>query len=359
MHRRASAERAAGGAVTQLLYDGDSLVAEYNGATLVRRYVHGPGIDEPIVWYEGSGTSDRRYLVTDHQGTVIAENGAATTRFSYGPYGEPNIWSGPRFGYTGQLALPEISLYHYKARLYDPILGRFLQTDPVGHQGGMNLYGYVGNDPLNRTDPTGLLTCSGDVQKCPTIVADAERASGVMRQVAGDLRGLRQAIRSGAELTPEQQALKGTFEGVFGEGSATAGRLGRVAGNLERGANWLDSPNTRVQFGRAGAPLNVPNSPGNTLQVNWGLYSQGSQANRTGWMIHEPGHGIGLMSDTYAVPLYPGRPFPNDQPLSLYGRNLPWFAYARGPGFVEQVPDAMRCVAAPGSGGAPAGIPCP
>ena len=123
---------------------------------MLRRYVHGPGIDEPIVWYEGAGTSDRRYLITDHQGSVIAENGASTTRYSYGPYGEPNTWSGSRFRYTGQAALQEVSLYHYKARVYDPVLGRFLQTDPVGYQEDNNLYAYVGNDPLNRSDPTGL-----------------------------------------------------------------------------------------------------------------------------------------------------------------------------------------------------------
>lgn len=48
------------------------------------------------------------------------------------------------------------SLYHYKARAYSPALGRFLQTDPAGYDDGLNWYAYVGNDPLNRSDPTGL-----------------------------------------------------------------------------------------------------------------------------------------------------------------------------------------------------------
>jgi hypothetical protein len=96
------------------LYDGDRLTAEYNGAsaTPLRRYVHGPGVDEPLVWYEGAGATDRRYLIADHQGSIIAENGASTTRYSYGPYGEPNSWPGPRFRYTGQIALPEVGLYY-------------------------------------------------------------------------------------------------------------------------------------------------------------------------------------------------------------------------------------------------------
>jgi RHS repeat-associated protein len=137
------------------LYDGSDLISE-TGAD----YTFGPGIDQPLERKAGQN----EYYLSDALGSVIGladGTGALKTSYNYSPFGKKQTTgtaSSNPFAFTGRED-DETGYYYYRARYYSPDQKRFISEDPLGFGGGdSNLQAYVGNNPINATDPSGLIT---------------------------------------------------------------------------------------------------------------------------------------------------------------------------------------------------------
>jgi RHS repeat-associated protein len=102
------------------------------------------------------------YFTRDHLGSVrevTDATGALSTRYDYDPFGKPTwLTTGvdSDFGFTGHFRHRVSGLYLPLNRTYDPIHGRWTSRDPLGEIGGLNLYNYVSNSPIDLFDPVGL-----------------------------------------------------------------------------------------------------------------------------------------------------------------------------------------------------------
>ena len=159
------------------MFDGGNVIAEYDyNNNLLRKYIYGPR-----EWWQPQASPEKAgrawgwmkdivldndaeyYYHRDGLGSVVAlsdSNGDTVQTYEYSIYGQvaaedPNFLTNP-YLFTGRRFDIETGLYYYRARYYNPYIGRFLQTDPVGYDNGINWYVYCGNNPLGRTDPSGL-----------------------------------------------------------------------------------------------------------------------------------------------------------------------------------------------------------
>ena len=137
----------------RLVWAGMALAEERSSLNAVTKRFFGGGEQIAGVNY---------YFARDHLGSVremTDANGTVVARYDYDPYGRRTKLSGgldADFGYTGHYVHAPSGLYLTLFRAYDADSGRWPNRDPIGERGGLNLYGYVGNNPVNFYDPYGL-----------------------------------------------------------------------------------------------------------------------------------------------------------------------------------------------------------
>jgi RHS repeat-associated protein len=153
--RRAS--RTAAGETATYLSDGLNVVSDKSSNGSETDYLHGLSVDEHL--RQSSAQTGALYFIQDHLGSTSAltnGGGQAVERFQYEAFGAGTGSALTRYGYTGREFDSATNLYYYRNRWYDPHAGRFVSEDPIGIQGGFNLYAYVKNNPLSLRDPNGL-----------------------------------------------------------------------------------------------------------------------------------------------------------------------------------------------------------
>ena len=152
------------GVTTNYRYNGDDIDAEYSATwSETARYVHGPNTDDPLMRLTGQTNDPSATAVYYHQdgiNSVVAtsdQSGNIVAAQLFDAWGNrvQSTGSIAQYGYTGREP-DQSGMIYYRARYYDPTLGRFISRDPAGMPNGVNRYAYVNNNPVNLTDPTGL-----------------------------------------------------------------------------------------------------------------------------------------------------------------------------------------------------------
>ena len=173
---------------TQYLYDGANAVQETQGSN-INAILAGLGVDERFARTDVTG---RTYFLSDLLNSTIAltdATGALKQQYSYDPYGNVRLsdtttgFTNP-YQYTGREA-DTAGLYYYRARYYSPMMAGFISEDPITFDGGQpSFYAYVGGDPINNSDSTGLFLTSVDAfcaqapQFCAELFGDISRNEG-------------------------------------------------------------------------------------------------------------------------------------------------------------------------------------
>ena len=238
----------------------------------------------PVAYYFGQGvyrpgTKERRYYAKDHLGSirdVLDEKGQSKARYDYDPYGKltSDPASPPEFGYAGMHYHAPSGLYLTKYRAYDPESGRWLSRDPIGEAGGINLYAYVGGNPVSFVDPLGLTSIIFDTST-GILTVDPE-VSGRSPYNMSATSGRPDCIAPKCNETVKDKGPipRGSYT-VHANQISNPGRIGDIIRNLVRG-DWGDwrvplIPDAGTNtFGRSDFFLHGGSLPGSAGCIDFG-----------------------------------------------------------------------------------------
>jgi uncharacterized protein (TIGR03437 family) len=197
--------RMASGTTTTFLYDGQDVVLDRTGSTAVD-YLNGFGIDDKL--RQTSAGLGSLYFLRDHLGSTAAlvnSMGSLIERGQYEAFGGSAGSSLTRYGFTSRELDAATGLMYYRARWYDTQQGRFLSEDPISFDGGLNLYAYSGNSPLNSIDPEGTAVMYIVIAVIAFFYLNIERINCLIKQYTDDCKkdcpcGVKERIQTIAKI---------------------------------------------------------------------------------------------------------------------------------------------------------------
>jgi len=293
---------------TNVIYfqDGQQTLADYTAGTTAAsptyKYVFASYIDEIVARIDSS--DDILYYHRNQQYSITAVSdggGSIVERYAYSAYGQVTIADvagseisnsgiSNRYAYTGREWDEGLSLYHYRARMYDAVGGRFVSRDPIGYDADWGLYTYVSANPANFVDPHGLwrinFSGSWDEQQKARFNNSIERVRSRVNELISQVNEVRKGLSKCQqdELATELSRLESLLTSMA-NGFASSGLLHLTLGNLDPDTNGLTYPGNWVRN-----PQVIFNSGHLNRPVNW----QNSDDALDTLILHELAHVVGI-----------------------------------------------------------------